>query len=261
MATSSRSWLDTNPLMAASIVLQLVLASCAILGMVIDKREILGINAWVKPFKFDVSVLIMLITVAVFLSGLERFDSLRRWVGESFAVSLALENCLISLQALRGMRSHMNYTTPFNSIVFALMGVMIAIATIAVAVMLGSFLTKQTHWPKAVTWGIRLGLLMLLSGCVEGGLMVAHGGHTVGAVDGLRGMQFTNWSKNYGDLRIAHFFALHAVQAFPILGYICSRTSLPERAQVAAVFVGAALYTVAVWLLFQQAMRGRPLLG
>ena len=247
--------------MAMSIMLQLVLASCAILGMVIDKRVILGLNAWVKPFKFDVSVLIMLVTVAVLLSGLERFVSLRRWVGESFAVSLALENCLISLQALRGVRSHMNYTTPFNSVVFALMGVMVGIATIAVAVMLGLFLTKQTHWAKAVTWIIRLGLLMLLSGCIEGGMMVAHGGHTVGAVDGLRGMPFTDWSRNYGDLRIAHFFALHAVQAFPILGYLCSRTPLTERSQVAAVFVGAALYTAAVWLLFHRAMQGQPLVG
>lgn len=255
------TWLKANPWMAASIVLQLALAGTAVVGLVIDKRQILGLNVWVKPFKFDVSVLIMLVTVAIFLSGLERFSTLRRWAGEGFAVSLAVENCMISLQAWRGVRSHMNYTTPFDARVFALMGVMVGIAAIAVVVMLGLYLAERPRWPGAVTWGIRLGLMMLLAGCIEGGLMVAHGGHTVGAVDGLPGMRFTNWSRNYGDLRIAHFFALHAVQAFPTLGYLCSRTALTERLQVAAVFAGATMYTVAVWLLFRQAMHGTPFLG
>jgi hypothetical protein len=100
----------------------------------------------------------------------------------------------------------------------------------------------------------------LLLGSIEGVVMVVHGGHTVGANDGLSGLTFVNWSRNYGDLRVAHFFALHALQVFPSLGWLLSRTSLPVNPQLALTCIGAASYLAAVWLLFHQAMAGRPLL-
>ncbi len=56
--------------------------------------------------------------------------------------------------------------------------------------------------------------------------MVTHGGHTVDAPDGVHGLPFVNWSTAFGDLRVAHFFALHSLQAFPLLGLLISHTSL-----------------------------------
>jgi hypothetical protein len=261
MNTILRDWSKSNPWMTIGMVLQIVLAALALLGMAFDKREILGLNPWIKPFKFDISVFIMIATLAIFLSGLHRFSTLRLWVGGSFAIALTFENLLIALQALRGVRSHMNYTTPFNAKVFALMGLMLPIVTVAIILTLCLYFAEQPNWSKAVTWGIRLGLLLLLAGFSEGALMVMHGGHTVGAADGLAGLPITNWSRRHGDLRIAHFFALHAVQALPILGYLCSRMPVAERLQVTAVFCAAVLYSGLVWLLFRQAMAGTPLLG
>lgn len=43
--------------------------------------------------------------------------------------------------------------------------------------------------------------------------------HTIGANDGSEGLLITNWSKQYGDLRVAHFFGIHALQILPLLGY------------------------------------------
>jgi hypothetical protein len=155
----------------------------------------------------------------------------------------------------------MNYSTPLDGGLFALMGVLILISTILFAWTLGLAVLDPTRWPRPVAWGVRLGLLTLLAGSVEGVLMVVHGGHTVGARDGLSGLPLVNWSRDHGDLRIAHFFALHALQAFPFLGWLLSRTSLPVKPQLALTCIGAAAYLAAVWLLFHQAMAGRPLLG
>lgn len=89
--------------------------------------------------------------------------------------------------------------------------------------------------------------------------MFRYGGHTIGAADGGPGLPVLNWSRQHGDLRIAHFFALHALQAFPIFGFLSSRTSWSTTLQITVVLVLSGLYTTGVWFLFKLAMQGRPL--
>jgi hypothetical protein len=253
--------LEQNPVLAWAAAFQVALAIFALTAMPFDHRTVLGINPWIKPLKFDVSVGIMLVTLAAILSGLQGFDRSRLWIGVGVGIALCLENCIISLQSLRGVRSHMNYSTPLDGSLFALMGVFILISTLLFGWTLGLAVFAPVRWPPAVALGVRLGLLTLLAGSLEGGLMVMHGGHTVGAHDGLNGLPLVNWSRDHGDLRIAHFFALHALQAFPLLGWLLSRTSIPVKPQLALTCIGAAVYLAAVWMLFHQAMAGRPLFG
>jgi hypothetical protein len=255
-----RDWLKKYPVLAWTTAFQVALAIFALIAMPFDHRTILGINPWIKPFKFDVSVGIMLVTLAAILSGLQGFIRSRFWIGAVTGIALSFEDCIISLQSLRGVRSHMNYSTPLDAHLFAWMAVFILVSTVMFAWTLGLVVLNPTHWPPAVAWGVRLGLLTLLAGSLEGFLMVRHGGHTVGANDGLSGLPLVNWSRDHGDLRIAHFFALHALQAFPFLGWLLSRTSMPVKPQLALTCIGAAVYLGAVWLVFHQAMAGRPLL-
>jgi hypothetical protein len=79
----------------------------------------------------------------------------------------------------------------------------------------------------------------------------------VGAPDGGPGLPGLGWSTRAGDLRIAHFLGMHALQAVPLLGWMLARR-LPRRA-VLLTWVGAALYAGAVAGLFALAMAGRPL--
>lgn len=261
LMTTVWSWLKDYPMLALAIWFQVALAVFALVLMPFDKRQILGINPWVKPLKFDLSVAIFLVTMAGVLSGLQGLDRARWWIGAGMGVVMGLENCIISLQSLRGVRSHMNFSTPLNTHLFWSMAALIAINTGLVAVTLGLVSFNRTLWPPAVAWGVRLGLAALLAGSLEGLLIVSKGGHTVGAADGLPGLPFVNWSREHGDLRVAHFFALHALQAFPFLGWLLSRTSLPVWPQIAVTCAGAAIYLGAVWLLFRQAMAGRPVLN
>ena len=92
--------------------------------------------------------------------------------------------------------------------------------------------------------------------------MVARKAHTVPAPDGGPGLPFVNWSTTRGDLRIAHFVGLHALQALPLVGFVLDRTtrfSATERGTL--VLAVAVLWLLAVGGLWRRALRGRPLVA
>ena len=118
-------------------------------AMPFDHRRILGLNPWVKPMKFDLSAIVFVFTMAVLLRLL---GDGRGWVrgvtGWVFGVAMIVETTLISMQSLRGVPSHMNYRTVFDAEVFAVMGLVIALNTMAILVLLAA-------WCRARRWGCR----------------------------------------------------------------------------------------------------------
>ncbi len=77
--------------------------------------------------------------------------------------------------------------------------------------------------------------------------------HTVGSTDGGEGLPFVNWSRNNGDLRVAHFMGMHALQAFPLFAFYFAKTRR-------AVALFAAFYLLFVMSLFILALKGRSLI-
>jgi hypothetical protein len=238
------------------------LLALSLAAMPFDQRKIMGLNPWVKPVKFDVSVIVFLITIAIILSTLpEEWATTKLWIGWGMGVAMIVEDTIIALQSARGLRSHMNFDTPLDASLFAVMGLFILLNTLLAAWLLFAWCRTNAGLPPAVVWGVRLGLLMLLAGSIEGVRIVMNGGHTVGAPDGGAGLPFVNWSTQHGDLRIAHFFALHALQIFPLAGMALAATKLRSGVQLSALFGFVAAYGWAVWWMFATAMRGMPLLG
>ena len=260
MLTTILTWLRAYPALAYGVWLQVGLALLALAAMPFDKRKILGVNPWIKPLKFDLSILIVFVTIAAILTGIEGHATTRYWIAAAISISLSSENLLISLQSARGVRSHMNVDTPLDARIWLAMGVGLGVFVLAAVSLLALAFLGHFIWPAAVTWGVRLGLVLFLAGSAEGQPMVNHGGHTIGAPDGASGVPFLNWSRTFGDLRVAHFFGVHSLQAFPLLGLLLSHTSLNQQLQIGGVVAGSVLYTAVVWWMFRQAMAGRPLL-
>jgi hypothetical protein len=68
--------------------------------------------------------------------------------------------------------------------------------------------------------GVKMGFIIFLIAGFEGFAMASNLKHTIGAEDGQDGLPFLGWAKAYGDLRVFHFFGIHALQILPILAWV-----------------------------------------
>ena len=246
-----------------------VLAVAAV-GLAADPRLITGSPAWLKVLKFAVSISVYCATLAWLLTFVQGRPRLVRTVTWATGLALAFELVLIVIQVIRGQVSHYNISTPFDAAVFQLLGSTLP-PIYGAAIVTAALLARQRGLPPVLASGIRGGLLICLLGMAQGSLMIANGAnagpgmigaHTVGGLDGGPGLPLTGWSTQHGDLRIAHFVGLHALQVLPLLAWLVQRyaTGLGVLTQVRLVRLGTVACAAVVGLLTWQAQRSLPLL-
>lgn len=248
-----------DPLLFFTGCFMLLLLIVATLLSISDTRLIAGINPWIKPMKFMTSITIFLWTIAWFMPDTEPKPRSRAIVRWTIASAMVIEIVMIGMQAWRGTTSHFNVATPFDAVVFLIMGVAIGVNT--AAIMLFWWIIRRDTPPgrAGYIWGIRLGVLLFLLASLEGALIITNNAHTVGAPDGGPGLPFVNWSTQYGDLRVAHFFGMHAMQALPLLGFFLDRTRTGAARSV--VFAVSILWLAVTAGLLYLALQGRPLIS
>jgi hypothetical protein len=220
------------------------------------------LDPWVKPFKFSVSVAIFLWTLAWFLPALRASRRVKRLLAWGFSVSMILEMIGIVGQSARGVRSHFNHETAFDAAVFSTMGALIAFNSVLLVIVFLLFLVRGADLPLSYLWAVRIGLLVTLLGSAQGGLIVAHGQHAVGVVDGGPGLPLVNWSTEGGDLRVAHMLGLHGMQIIPLFAFLLGRSqrSWSEQRRVRWVFASSAIYVIATAAFLYLALAGTPVL-
>jgi hypothetical protein len=243
-------------IMAAGLVASAVIAP-------FDTRLILGINPWIKPMKFFSSIAIFLWTMAWFTADADRrFASRLTVIRWTMLMTLAGEIALIVMQSIRGTTSHFNDSTPFDGAVFGVMGVLIVANTIAVAAFATTLQEDTAGRRAAYLWGVRLGIVLFVVSSLEGFLMVANSAHSVPGPDGGPGLPFVNWSTRVGDLRVAHFLGLHALQALPLVGYLLDRGWAARPARRRHAVLAAAVVWLGAWsVTLILALAGRPLVA
>ncbi|PWJ42693.1 hypothetical protein [Sediminitomix flava] len=228
-------------------------ALISILFILFTDRTVFGINAWIKPFKFFISSAIFAWTMAWYIYDLsisKRSVSSYSWV---LVFVLLFETIYIAIQASKGELSHFNTSSAFYSMMFGLMGILITILTLWTAYIGILFFTKPTkNMPIAYLWGIRLGIITFVIFAFEGGIMAQKLTHTIGHPDGSEGLPILNWSTQYGDLRVAHFLGMHALQLFPFLGYYVFR-------KAPFIISFAMVYFALVSFSFWQALQGQSI--
>jgi hypothetical protein len=228
-----------------------------------DGRTVTGVNPWLKPFKFAISIAVYAFTLAWFMPYLSHYRRTVKLISWGTAFVFVGEMICIISQAARGVPSHFNISSAYDASVFGLMGMLIIFNTLLVLVTLLLFFGRTQPLPHAYLWGIRLGLLLFFLASVEGYAMVSNMAHTVGLPDGGAGLPIVNWSTRGGDLRVAHFLGFHALQILPLAGYSFSRWrgEAVRRRAVAYVLALGLVYFAVFSLLFWQASAGRPLLA
>jgi hypothetical protein len=261
-------WTESAALTVCCAVMLGAFIACA-LGIVIDPHTITGVPAWLKPAKFAISSAIFTGTIAWLFQYISIWPRFKRIAGWMLSIILVLEVGIIDVQAARGTTSHFNHGTPLDFALFLIMGVAIGVLW-AISVGIAYALFRQPFANQTWGWSLRLGMLIFVLGAATGGFMLSPapeqrqalaghrnvasvGGHTVGAPDGSEGLPGVGWSLHHGDLRIPHFFGLHALQILPFLGWLLSR----YRSSTRLLFAAAAAYLAFIGILTWQALRGQ----
>jgi phosphoglycerol transferase MdoB-like AlkP superfamily enzyme len=254
-----RAYQGSRALTILTAVMTALLLVAAV-GLVIDDRTVGGQPVWLKPSKFAISFIVYAVTLAWLMSFLRRGRRLAMWAARVVAVTAYLEVGIIVFQASRGRASHFNEATDLDAMLWASMGAVIMVLWLATAVITG-LLWREGMPDRAGTWAVRLGLVLMLAGFLQGLTMVPRMAHAVGVPDGDPGMPLTGWSTTGGDLRIGHFVGIHALQAMLLFAMVSSWLVRDAVRRARLVVVFAFSYAGLLFLVTWQALRGQPLLS
>lgn len=238
--TVLQEWQAREPLLFATAAGHLGLL---VLLLVTGRAE-----RWVKPMKFCASIAIYMGSMAWYWPLAVASSGAKQVAAMVLAGTLILEMVWIIGQAARGVRSHFNVATAWDAMAFQMAGVVIVI-NVATAGLVGWW-TMGTEG-TAYVWGVRLGVLSFVIFAMEGAVMARRLAHAVGVPDGGPGLPVVRWSTKGGDLRVAHFVGMHALQVLPVLGFLTESVAVVAGAFLVWVGVSAGVMV--------QALRGRPL--
>ena len=263
----SRMIATAQPALLAAGLVMLSALLPTFVAHLLDDRLLAGDPIWLKPMRFELSLGVYLLTLAVFfpMAG-SRFGNtlLGRFVVWGAITPAFLEAGYIVFQAARGMASHYNTSTPTYQTLYSLMGVTAVILTLA-APALGLGIARGYRSKPAgmgvFTLSVVIGLFLTFGlGGIEGMFMAAGPNHFGRIVASGAEIPVFGWSLTTGDLRIAHFFGIHAQQAIPLCGLILSRATSPSRGRLLLI-IFSILYAALVLATFLQARAGIPLIA
>ena len=231
-----------EPVLVAFAAICAALMLPSFIGLLADTRTFNGINVWIKPLKFQSSVAIFLLTFALFWPYLDKADRSRKSV--RFAVWFVsivtlLEVLYVTYRASLAEGSHFNNATLRDEILYALMGLGI-VSTSVFSAWLGWRVLRARHATPNPDLRRAIGI-----------------GLVAGVQSDAGGSFFFGWSRTGGDLRVAHFVGLHAMQGIPLIGWLAARYAPLKTRGI--VIVSTVVWSVATLALLVQAMMGRPL--
>ena len=264
-----------RPLMTVA-ALMIVSTIVCLVGLLVDPHQITGMEAWAKPLKFSLSILLYSVTWAWLIAHLPKWRRIAHTAGTVVAVALIVEQVLIIGAAAAGTTSHFNVSSPLASAVWGVMA--ISITTLYVCTFLTTiavfFLRLST---RSTTLAVRAGAVIALAGMGLAYLMTGPtaaqladfrgiaGAHTVGLADGGPGLPVLGWSTVGGDLRIPHFIGMHALQLLPLLAVLLGwlgrrwRPLADDRVRTRLVVVATAAYAAMLALVTVQALAGQSI--
>jgi hypothetical protein len=260
----SRWWVESRTLMlGASLMLLAMLATWA--WSLRDPQTFHGVDAYLKPLKFELSLAVYLLCLAWMRSYLTTQGRQRRLAVFTSAVPTAAacaEVLYIVWRAAHGEASHFNQDSVLAAVAYGLMGLGALLLVFASGV-LAWLMQRHAVAGLNAAWlsSLRSALwLTMILGGLAGIYLSAQSGHWVGgAATDVAGLPLTGWSRTGGDLRVPHFLGIHAMQLLPFAGW-CLACRWPVPRALHAVRAVAVIYTVLTLATFVQAVAGVPLL-
>jgi hypothetical protein len=207
-----------------------------LLVFAIDDRPWAGPVSWRKPFTFGVSFGVTLASVVWVTSYLRMAELTRSLLLAVFAVDCVVEVAGITLQAWRGVPSHLNRSTPANTVV----AVTLAVGGAVLIVVLGIFavlaVRGRTDAAPSMRLALRAGFALLVAGLLAGAAMIAVGTVAMNTGRAAHAYEVTGFLKHF------HGVTLHAVLVLPALAWLLARTSWDEPRRYRVVMAALVAY-------------------
>lgn len=249
-----------HPALASVGLAFVMLAAVSASLSFVDGRLIDGVSVWAKPAKFFLSSGVLMLSSAWFFGYVrpERRNARSLRLSAELLIGFGVfELAYISFQAAQGARSHFNVADVPHYALYAMMG-LAALGMLATKLVLAQEIASRPAegLSPELKLAVVLGLVLTaILGSLSGISLSANQSHTVGAVGGAA--PIFGWNRLGGDLRVAHFFGMHAEQVVPIA--TAAATAVLGAAWARRVAVALAIMIVAVTLaVFVQALLGRP---
>lgn len=258
-----RLWTDAPGLTYLAIILILGLIPLYT-AMSLDLRAFQGESPWQKPVKFHYALAIYTISLAFlarYMPQARRQSRAWRWFTGAVILAIIAECLWLWGAASLNTAAHFNTDHPVFSAIYNLMGAFAVLLTSASLVMgISIWRNRATGLPPALHLSVALGLILTFVLTVPAaGYLAAQPGHFVGQPVTGATLPLLGWSREVGDLRVAHFLATHALHGLPIWGLIATRMG-DARGAVTLVWAGAVAYAILVAATFLQAVNGLPLI-
>ena len=243
-----------SPLLARTAIAFALLFLAVYALTFFDPRLLYGVSVWEKPSKFFLSLAVHMATLAWGISLLPdeaRNSRAIRFASLAFVVAAVFEMGWMNFQSSQGEASHFNISTPFHALMYNLMGLGAVTLTVTTGY-IGWRILRSANTPMhfAAGWSF---IVSALTTTLVAGYLAQSGGHWIGGDQtDATGLPFFHWSTTGGDLRVAHFAALHIMQAVPLITWFWP----DKRIAAAALIAGVAV----VGGLSLQALMGIPLL-
>jgi hypothetical protein len=191
-----------------------------------------------KPTTFGLSFGLTLASVAWATSFLTMPARRRSLLLGVFTVVCVVEPALVTLQAWRGVPSHFNFETGFDTAVSMSLAaggaliIFVAVGFTAAAVLAGAAMTPS------IRVAVRFGFVILLVALATGAVMIARG--VIQARTGHAQVAYTT----AGALKPLHAVAMHAILVVPGLAWLLRFADWSESRRVRLVWTAIASYAV-----------------
>lgn len=233
-----RSWDEGTRLERVAFLVGAVLVGWGLVNVVVllvTGGPWTGPTSLRKAATFGLSFGLTLATVVWATHFLRLGHTARRVLLGGFTIACVVETTLVSTQAWRGVPSHFNFSTPFDTAVamaLALGGLVI------VVLVLGFTLAAFRHVGRnspSMRLALRFGFVVLMAAMAVGAAMIAMG-VPLSRTDPQAAFETA------GFLKPAHAITMHAILVIPGLAWLLTFTSWPESLRVRIVQLGAGGY-------------------
>ena len=249
---------DLRPVRRPARVLYAGAAAWLVSGLV--HLVVLAANGWAwsgavsfrKPLTFSVSIALLLATIGWVLDRLPDRPRLAGTIAWTLLASSTVEVGLITMQAWRGRASHFNTLAAGDAVVFAAMGIMVAVMSLCLVAVLVWSLARPPR-DRLVRLAVLGGLALIVTGLGLGQWVIELGNDFV---ETHRAVPDTVVYGQRGVAKFPHAVALHGIQLFVLAAVLARRSGLSEAARRRAVRLVAWSYAAVLVFACAQTISG-----